>query len=141
MSICYFFIRDRVKSGELAVEYCTTGEMLTDHFTKLLQGEAFYKFWSMIMNMDPGLTCADSAQDKTISFSPSPQECVGDLLQDPSHHAKNYIHMSCVKDHMGSAKDFTESANQGDRGVGVKIFGHETVLHCTLICCKEVCEV
>jgi hypothetical protein len=44
MNIRYFFITDRVKSGELVIRYCPTGEMLADHFTKPLQGEAFYKF-------------------------------------------------------------------------------------------------
>ena len=32
----YFFIKDRVSSGDIKMEHCPTEEMLTDHFTKPL---------------------------------------------------------------------------------------------------------
>ena len=92
--------------------------MLADHFTKPLQGEAFYKFRSQIMNMDPGLTGADLAWDRAFSSSPSPQECVG----DPSSDAKVL---------MENEKLRTDGANMGGRGADVKAFGHETVSEIT----------
>jgi hypothetical protein len=46
----YYFITDRINSKELTVEYCPTGEMVGDFFTKPLQGQLFYKFRQLIMN-------------------------------------------------------------------------------------------
>jgi hypothetical protein len=46
-----FFVSDRIKSGEMNVEYCPTGEMVADYFTKPLQGAKFTKFRTIIMNV------------------------------------------------------------------------------------------
>ena len=40
----YYFIRERVESGEMAIEHCITTEMLGGHFTKPLHGAIFRKF-------------------------------------------------------------------------------------------------
>ena len=40
----YVFIKDRVSSGDIKLEDFPTEEMLTDHFTKPLQGNLFRKF-------------------------------------------------------------------------------------------------
>jgi hypothetical protein len=45
----YFFIADRVKSGEIRIEHCPTGIMVADYFTKALQGAQFRKMRDMIM--------------------------------------------------------------------------------------------
>ena len=45
----YFFIADRVKSKEIRIEYCPTGIMIADYFTKPLQGVLFRKLRGMIM--------------------------------------------------------------------------------------------
>jgi hypothetical protein len=39
---------------QVTVEYCPTGDMLADVFTKPLQGAAFAKFRRMILNLDDG---------------------------------------------------------------------------------------
>jgi hypothetical protein len=44
MHIRFFWIADHVQSGKIKLEYCPTGVMLADYFTKPLQGAAFYKF-------------------------------------------------------------------------------------------------
>lgn len=49
LNIRYFFIHDRIKKGDLSVEYCPTGDMVADFFTKPLQGELFHKFKAQIM--------------------------------------------------------------------------------------------
>jgi hypothetical protein len=49
--IRYFFVTDRVKSNEVSIEYCPTGEMNADVYTKPLQGSPFRKFCNRIMNM------------------------------------------------------------------------------------------
>jgi hypothetical protein len=52
INIRYFFVADRVQSGEVSIEYCPTGEMLGDFFTKPLQGSQFRKFRNAILNCD-----------------------------------------------------------------------------------------
>ena len=44
-----FFIADRVKSGEVRIEYCPSGIMIADYFTKPLQGVIFRELRDMIM--------------------------------------------------------------------------------------------
>jgi hypothetical protein len=50
VNIRYYFIKDRINKKELSVEYCPTGEMTADFFTKPLQGKLFFKFRKDIMN-------------------------------------------------------------------------------------------
>jgi hypothetical protein len=44
INVQYFFIKDRIGSGEITVKHCPATEMLADHFTKPLQGTMFRKF-------------------------------------------------------------------------------------------------
>jgi hypothetical protein len=44
INVRYFFIKDRIGSGEITVNHCPAAEMLADHFTKPLQGTMFRKF-------------------------------------------------------------------------------------------------
>jgi hypothetical protein len=43
------------------VEYCPTGDMISDFFTKPLQGALFKKLRNLIMNIDP---IADGSGDR-----------------------------------------------------------------------------
>jgi hypothetical protein len=51
INIRYFFVTDRMQSKELSVEYCPTGNMLADMFTKPLQGSPFRKFRAAVLNL------------------------------------------------------------------------------------------
>jgi hypothetical protein len=51
INIRYFFITDRIQNQELNIEYCPTGLMIADFFTKPLQGKKFLEFRSAIMNL------------------------------------------------------------------------------------------
>jgi hypothetical protein len=51
INIRYFFVTDRIQAKELTVEYCPTGEMLADMFTKPLQGSLFRRFRQAVMNL------------------------------------------------------------------------------------------
>ena len=51
ISIRYFFVTDRVNSKEVKVEYCPTKEMISDSFTKPLQGVKFCKFRDLVFNV------------------------------------------------------------------------------------------
>ena len=44
ISIRYFFVKDRIDKKEFRLEYCPTGDMIVDYFTKPLQGALFNKF-------------------------------------------------------------------------------------------------
>ena len=51
LHIRYFFVTDRIKSGELTMKYIKTDEMLADFLTKPLQGELFAKLRDKLMNV------------------------------------------------------------------------------------------
>ena len=52
VNIRYFFVADRVKSNEVKIEFCPTGDMRADYFTKPLQGALFRRFRAEILNME-----------------------------------------------------------------------------------------
>eukprot|EP00957_Ditylum_brightwellii_P021787 1643793-Ditylum_brightwellii.AAC.3 len=51
IDIHYFFVTNRIQSGDLMIEYCPTGMMLGDFYTKALQGKAFRMFRDQILNL------------------------------------------------------------------------------------------
>jgi hypothetical protein len=53
MEIRYFFIKDKVDTKEISIEYCPTNNMIADFFTKPLQGVLFKRLRDHIMNIDP----------------------------------------------------------------------------------------
>ena len=53
LNIRYFFIADQVEKGRLTVEYCPTGSMVADFFSKPLQGQLFRKMKEIIMGKTP----------------------------------------------------------------------------------------
>ena len=52
INVRYFFVKDRIESGEVAIRYCPTGDMIGDFFTKPLQGSLFRKFRNILLNID-----------------------------------------------------------------------------------------
>jgi KUP system potassium uptake protein len=46
----YFWVKDRISTGELKVEYQPTQEMIADILTKPLQGERFISLRSKLLN-------------------------------------------------------------------------------------------
>ena len=51
LNIRYFFLTDQQEKGNLAVEYCPTGDMVGDFMTKPLQGRDFRRFRNLIMGV------------------------------------------------------------------------------------------
>ena len=51
IDIRYFFITDRVKSGDVGIEYCPTEEMIGDFFTKPLQGSLFKRHRNSVLGI------------------------------------------------------------------------------------------
>ena len=56
LNLQYFFVMDLFKVKEMSVVHCPTEEMISDFFTKPLQGVLFCKFRDLIMNIDPDAT-------------------------------------------------------------------------------------
>lgn len=52
IAIRYFFVKDRIDSGEVVVEHMPTESMLADIMTKPLQGELFRRMRSWLLGMD-----------------------------------------------------------------------------------------
>jgi hypothetical protein len=46
-------VTDKVQNKEITLAYCPTYEMVTDFFTKPLQGQKFRHFHDFILNIDP----------------------------------------------------------------------------------------
>ena len=53
VKIKYFFIADKVKSKEVKILYCPTGDMTADFYTKPLQGSLFYKHRNAMLGIEP----------------------------------------------------------------------------------------
>ena len=53
IDICYFFIKDKIRMGEVRVEYCPTEKMIADFFTKPITGKRFIEIRNIIMNIGP----------------------------------------------------------------------------------------
>jgi hypothetical protein len=49
INIRFFFVKDKVASGEIELQHCMSEEMVGDYFTKPLQGKKFFMFRKIIM--------------------------------------------------------------------------------------------
>jgi hypothetical protein len=79
MDARYFFIKDRIESENITIEYCPTELMMADFFTKPLQGNLFRKFRDVIM----GHKHIDSLKDP--AEYPSSQERVRENISEDGH--------------------------------------------------------
>ena len=48
IDIQYFFVTDHIRCGDIQIEYCPTGDMVADFFTKPLQSSLFRKLRAII---------------------------------------------------------------------------------------------
>ena len=51
IDIRYSFIQDRIKKGEIGMEYCHTNKVVDNFMTKPLQGKKLFEFRYRIMGM------------------------------------------------------------------------------------------
>ena len=54
IKVRYFFIKDRIREGEMQVVYCPTDDMIGDFFSKPLQGAKFKRFRKLILGLSDG---------------------------------------------------------------------------------------
>ena len=52
IAIRYFFVANRIQTGEIKVEYMATGDMIADILTKPLQGSLFRRLRALLMGWD-----------------------------------------------------------------------------------------
>ena len=71
IDIRYFFVKDRVDTGEIKIEYCPTEHMVADFFTKPVQGTLFKSFRNQVMGYTP------------ITFPPGYLPKIKERVEDP----------------------------------------------------------
>ena len=49
IDIHYLFVKDRVESNSISITYCSTDHMISDFFTKSLQGDLFVKLYDVVI--------------------------------------------------------------------------------------------
>ena len=81
-------MHDVIKRGEMSVEYCPTGDMWVDVFTKTLQGQAFQKMRSKLMNMPEGNVEDDHP---VVKVSSSASKSTGVKICSKARVTKNKI--------------------------------------------------
>jgi hypothetical protein len=117
INVRYFFIADRVKSGEVRIEHCPAGIMFADYFTKALQGAIFWKLRDMIM----GKTLIELPNDATQEVHhPSIRIPNGlttsesrSVLKDKVASGKISLHSLTVLPTFGSKTSKTKTATSG----------------------------
>ena len=65
LNVRYYFVTDKIVKGEIQIDHSGSSHIITDYFTKLLQGSLFKTFWDLVLNVSAGSPSAD------------PKECVG----------------------------------------------------------------
>ena len=66
INVRYYFIKDRIETGDVVIEHFPTEEILEDNFTKPLQGALFRKFMAEIMNILDDLDMGDMGMDGKV---------------------------------------------------------------------------
>ena len=59
INVCYYFIKDRVETGDVVIEHFPTEKMFGGHFTKPLQGALLMKFREEITNIPDELNMGE----------------------------------------------------------------------------------
>ena len=62
----YFWIKDRIESENIKVEYCPTEKMVADFFTKPLQGSLFRKFRDVVMGYKHISSLYDQSEQTSV---------------------------------------------------------------------------
>ena len=62
VDIRYFFLHDRTRTGDIAITYLPTEEMIADLLTKPLQGELFRKLKKELLNTNTSVTYAEGCK-------------------------------------------------------------------------------
>jgi hypothetical protein len=96
LDIKHFFIKDRVKAGELNIKHCGTNDMIADYFTKPLQGEKFRQFRDLILGIKDidstdqirSVLEKDLIQSNLIGQNGHNNKPIGDELSDTNERSE-----------------------------------------------------
>ena len=66
INVRYFFLKDRVASGDIVLLHCPTLDMIADFFTKPLQGKLFRRFRDVIMGITHHSSLKSASLNPTI---------------------------------------------------------------------------
>ena len=66
LDVRYFFVTDRISKVDVVVEYCPTGDMLSNVLTKPLQGAAFRKFRALLLNLSSEPSPTPAAAHRSV---------------------------------------------------------------------------
>ena len=77
INVRYFWLRERIKVGDLSLKYVPTGAMLADILTKPMQGTMFHNFVRNFCNrnevVSPGVKTSRGC-DNIVAVSANPRE-------------------------------------------------------------------
>ena len=105
IKIRFFFIKDRIKSGDINIVYCPTDRMLADFLTKPLQGNTFKIFRDQLMNYSkPFNVLGGDNSSSTL------KECVGTVPNSTKHKQclvgyAGPLCLTCAKDYVNTGNE------------------------------------
>ena len=86
INIRYFFVQDKLASKELSLQYCPTLQMLSDYFSKPLQGALFRTFRNRIMNYNDSIASPAMNHKSVLA-----QHVHANILRHPNRDHANKI--------------------------------------------------
>jgi hypothetical protein len=87
INVRYYFVTDRIKKGDLSVEWCPTEDMTGDFLTKPNQGSTFTRFRDQLMGTveakgpGPRQPKVGTPAKKRVTFAPSVKPPANDWLK------------------------------------------------------------
>jgi hypothetical protein len=89
IDIRYFWLKDRIQSGDVQIRHCPTLEMLADFFTKPLQGHLFRFFKAIVLGQRHIDTLSDPIARPLEERVEDHQSVIHDKITSPSVRSTN----------------------------------------------------
>lgn len=109
MNIRYFYVKDLVTKKLIKIQYCGTGDMLADYFTKPLQGKLFQRMRDHIMNIDPSNFYHSDHRSvlSTENNDRTEEDCKDVTVESADVGRKNDLSASRLSSHLKPEKKIT----------------------------------
>jgi hypothetical protein len=89
IDIRYFWLQDRINSGNVHIRHCPTLEMLADFFTKPLQGHLFRFFKAIVLGQRHIDTLSDPIAQPLEERVEDHQSVIHDTITSPNGRSTN----------------------------------------------------
>ena len=99
----FFFVKDRYDKKEISLEYCPKEEMLSEVYTKLLQGFLVHKFRDVILGLRNVSTLRNKERQNTresIVSSSNKDRVERSVLDVNNNDGENYVNNKKVSREM-----------------------------------------